>query len=75
MRFSVKWSKQPNYLVKSVRVNLLFNFNLNGVAYFGSVSAEGKGINLAEVSIGGKLRSVQGTGVLNMTKTCKMLSI
>lgn len=60
MRFGLQWPKQPDYLVKGVRVSLFFNFNLNGITHFGSVSAEGRGYNLAEVSMAGQLSSVQG---------------
>ena len=56
----MRWNKQPDYLVKNVRVSLFFNFDLNGASHFGSVSAGSKGYNLGEVSIAGQLASVQG---------------
>ena len=60
MRFGVKWYKQPDYLVKSVEINLFFNFQIKGISHFGIATAKTNGFNLAEVSMAGHLKSLQG---------------
>lgn len=66
----IKWPKQPDYLVQAVQISLFYDFTLNNVAYFGSATGRARGYNLAQVSIAGQLRSVQGDGTTNITQTC-----